>query len=129
MSQTTSNLLYLVTIICFILALRFLSSPKHARLGNRIGAAGMAIAIVVTALQTGVHVGWLMIVGGAIGGGVRSGRGAPREDDRDAADGGAVQRRRRRRGGARRARGVPQHRRRSRAGCTATSRSRSCSRC
>ena len=48
MSQTTSNLLYLVTIICFILALRFLSSPKHARRGNRIGAAGMAIAIVVT---------------------------------------------------------------------------------
>ena len=58
MSQTTSNLLYLVTIICFILALRFLSCPKHARLGNRIGAVGMAIAIVVTALQTGVHIGW-----------------------------------------------------------------------
>jgi NAD(P) transhydrogenase subunit beta len=66
-SQTTSNLLYLVTIICFILALRFLSSPRHARLGNRIGALGMAVAIVVTALQTGVHVGWVMIVGGAIG--------------------------------------------------------------
>jgi NAD(P) transhydrogenase subunit beta len=66
-SQTTSNLLYLVTIICFILALRFLSSPRRARLGNRIGAVGMAIAIIVTALQTGVHVGWVMIVGGAIG--------------------------------------------------------------
>jgi NAD(P) transhydrogenase subunit beta len=67
-SQTTSNLLYLVTIICFILALRFLSSPRHARLGNRIGAAGMVVAIVVTALQTGVDVTWLMVVGGAIGG-------------------------------------------------------------
>src|SRR5262245_48361105 len=67
MSQTTSNLLYLVTIICFILALRFQSSPKHARLGNRIGAAGMGLAIVVTALQADVHVGWVMIVGGAIG--------------------------------------------------------------
>ena len=33
-----------VTIICFVLALRFLSSPKHARLGNRIGAVGMAVA-------------------------------------------------------------------------------------
>ena len=32
----------------FILALRFLSSPKHARLGNQVGAAGMALAIVVT---------------------------------------------------------------------------------
>jgi NAD(P) transhydrogenase subunit beta len=66
-SQTTSNLLYLVTIICFILALRFLSSPKYARQGNRIGAAGMALAIVVTALKSGVHVGWVMIAGGAIG--------------------------------------------------------------
>jgi NAD(P) transhydrogenase subunit beta len=66
-SQTTSNLLYLVTIICFILALRFLSSPRHARLGNRIGAAGMAIAIVVTGAQTGVDITWLMILGGAIG--------------------------------------------------------------
>ena len=67
MSHTTSNLLYLVTIICFVLALRFLSSPKHARLGNRIGAVGMAVAIVVTALQTGVDVTWVMIVGGLIG--------------------------------------------------------------
>ena len=49
MSQTTSNLLYLVTIICFILALRFLSSPKRRR-GAATGSArsGMAIAIVVT---------------------------------------------------------------------------------
>jgi NAD(P) transhydrogenase subunit beta len=66
-SHTTSSLLYLVTIICFILALRFLSSPKHARLGNRIGATGMALAIVVTGAQTGVDITWLMILGGAIG--------------------------------------------------------------
>ena len=64
-----------------------------------------------------VHIGWRIIVGGAIGAVVRSGRGAPREDDRDAADGGAVQRRRRRRGGARLARGVPQPR--ARAGAAA----------
>jgi NAD(P) transhydrogenase subunit beta len=66
-SHTTSNLLYLVTIVCFILALRFLSSPRHARLGNRIGAAGMALAIIVTGAQAGVDVTWLMILGGAIG--------------------------------------------------------------
>ena len=47
-STTTANLLYLVTIVAFILALRFLSSPRHARLGNQIGAAGMVWAIVVT---------------------------------------------------------------------------------
>ena len=43
MSQTTSNLLYLVTIVCFILALRFLSSPKHARRGNWVGAVGHGV--------------------------------------------------------------------------------------
>ena len=39
-------LAYLVTIICFILALRFLSSPARARQGNWVGAFGMAVAIV-----------------------------------------------------------------------------------
>jgi len=67
MSQTTSNLLYLVTIICFILALRFLSSPSTARRGNWIGAAGMVVAICVTLAHAGVHIGWRIIVGGAIG--------------------------------------------------------------
>ncbi|TMK33144.1 MAG: NAD(P)(+) transhydrogenase (Re/Si-specific) subunit beta [Actinobacteria bacterium] len=42
------GLAYLVTIIAFILALRFLSSPTTAPLGNRIGALGMAIAIGAT---------------------------------------------------------------------------------
>ena len=68
MSQTTSNLLYLVTIICFVLALRFLSSPATARRGNWIGAAGMTVAIVVTLAQSGVYIGWRIIVGGLIGG-------------------------------------------------------------
>ena len=36
--ETTTNLLYLVTIVTFILALRFLSSPKRARQGNLLGA-------------------------------------------------------------------------------------------
>ena len=45
MSYNLSNLLYLVTIVTFILALRFLSSPAHARRGNQIGAAGMLVAI------------------------------------------------------------------------------------
>jgi NAD(P) transhydrogenase subunit beta len=67
-SQSWANLFYLATIICFILALRFLSSPTTARRGNWIGAVGMAIAIVVTLLHEDVHVGWRIIVGGAIGG-------------------------------------------------------------
>jgi H+-translocating NAD(P) transhydrogenase subunit beta len=67
MSQNVSNLFYLVTIICFILALRFLSSPTTARRGNWIGAAGMAVAIGVTLAHHGVHIGWRILVGGAIG--------------------------------------------------------------
>jgi NAD(P) transhydrogenase subunit beta len=66
-SQSTSNLLYLVTIICFVLALRFLSSPTTARRGNWVGAAGMVIAIAVTLAQHGMHLGWRIPVGGAIG--------------------------------------------------------------
>ena len=67
MGATTSNLLYLVTIICFILALRFLSSPTTARRGNWIGAVGMVVAIAVTLAHHGLHVGWRIPVGGAIG--------------------------------------------------------------
>jgi len=67
MGSTTSNLLYLVTIICFVLALRFLSSPTTARHGTWIGAAGMVVAIVVTLAHHGLHVGWRIPVGGAIG--------------------------------------------------------------
>src|SRR5258707_1790368 len=67
MSQNPSNLLYLVTIICFILALRFLSSPTTARRGNWVGASGMAIAIGVTLAHPHLHVGWRIPVGAAIG--------------------------------------------------------------
>jgi H+-translocating NAD(P) transhydrogenase subunit beta len=67
MGETTSNLAYLVTIICFILALRFLSSPTTARRGNWIGAFGMTVAIAVTLAQHGLHVGWRIPVGGTMG--------------------------------------------------------------
>jgi H+-translocating NAD(P) transhydrogenase subunit beta len=61
------NLLYLVTIVCFVLALRFLSSPATARRGNWIGAVGMVIAIVATLVKSGVHITWEMPVAAAIG--------------------------------------------------------------
>jgi H+-translocating NAD(P) transhydrogenase subunit beta len=67
MGGTTSNLLYLITIVCFILALRFLSSPRHARQGTWVGAAGMTVAIAVTLARHGIHIGWRIPVGGAIG--------------------------------------------------------------
>jgi NAD(P) transhydrogenase subunit beta len=44
--QTWSELAYLVAAVCFILALKGLSSPKTARRGNLIGAAGALIACI-----------------------------------------------------------------------------------
>jgi H+-translocating NAD(P) transhydrogenase subunit beta len=67
-STTTANLLYLFTIAAFILALRFLSSPRHARLGVQIGAAGMLWAVIVTLSLEEVVTGyWWMAAGMAIG--------------------------------------------------------------
>lgn len=41
-------LAYLIAGVCFILALRGLSSPESARRGNRYGMIGMGIAVVTT---------------------------------------------------------------------------------
>jgi len=38
---------YLVAAVCFILALKGLSSPRHARAGNLVGAVGAVLACVV----------------------------------------------------------------------------------
>ncbi|MGH3078448.1 MAG: NAD(P)(+) transhydrogenase (Re/Si-specific) subunit beta [Gaiellaceae bacterium] len=61
------GLLYLVTIVCFIVALKFLSSPKHARKGNWVGGAGMLVAIATTLLLEGIENWWLMVAGLAVG--------------------------------------------------------------
>ena len=101
------GLLYLVAIVCFILALRFLSSPKNARRGNWIGGVGMLVAIGDDARarrdrQLGPDRG-----GRRDRRGDRARRRADGEDDRDAPDGGPVQRGRGRRGGADRVLRVP----------------------
>ncbi len=65
--------LYLVSGILFILALRGLSSPRSSRQGNIFGMVGMAIAIVTTLALANVSdwLSWVLIIGGiAIGGGI-----------------------------------------------------------
>ncbi|WP_037462425.1 NAD(P)(+) transhydrogenase (Re/Si-specific) subunit beta, partial [Skermanella stibiiresistens] len=64
-------LAYLVAAICFIMALRGLSSPETSRQGNNFGIAGMVIAIVTTLLLPGLISGLslpLILAGLAIGG-------------------------------------------------------------
>jgi NAD(P) transhydrogenase subunit beta len=68
LSREVTNLLYLITIVTFILALRFLSHPTTARRGNWIGAVGMLIAIVVTFAQDEIVSYWEIAVGMVIGG-------------------------------------------------------------
>jgi NAD(P) transhydrogenase subunit beta len=67
-SREATNLFYLVTIVTFILALRFLSNPATARRGNQIGAVGMLVAIVVTFLQDAIVSYWEIGIGMVIGG-------------------------------------------------------------
>ena len=48
--ETVISLGYISATVLFILGLRFLSSPRTARRGNRVAAVGMLIATVVTLL-------------------------------------------------------------------------------
>ncbi len=72
MSANFAAILYLVSGVLFIMALRGLSSPESSRRGNYLGIAGMAIAIVTTlflAKPTWTGLG-LIILGLALGGGL-----------------------------------------------------------
>ncbi|HVJ03155.1 MAG TPA: NAD(P)(+) transhydrogenase (Re/Si-specific) subunit beta [Sphingomonas sp.] len=64
-------LAYLVAGVCFILALRGLSSPSTSRRGNRLGMIGMAIAVITTLITheiaSPIELGAAIVVGGAIG--------------------------------------------------------------
>ena len=71
MSEELASYGYLIAAICFIMALRGLSSPDTSRGGNRYGIVGMVIAIVVTCLTPGMmDFTWILpgiVIGGAIG--------------------------------------------------------------
>ena len=71
-SANIAAVLYLVSGVLFILALRGLSSPASARRGNTFGIVGMAIAVVTTLLIAAPSdmLSWALIVGGIGLGGV-----------------------------------------------------------
>jgi NAD(P) transhydrogenase subunit beta len=48
MSQQIIDLSYLISAICFILALKFLSSPREAKMGTMVGVIGMCLALIAT---------------------------------------------------------------------------------
>ena len=73
MGDNLAALLYLVSGILFILALRGLSSPATSRQGNRFGMVGMGLAVLTTLLYRppADAFAWLLVVAGiAIGGGI-----------------------------------------------------------
>jgi NAD(P) transhydrogenase subunit beta len=61
---------YLIASVCFILALKGLSSPTSARQGNMLGIIGMAIAILTTLTMPVVQSYGLIILALIIGGGI-----------------------------------------------------------
>jgi NAD(P) transhydrogenase subunit beta len=73
--NTTVDLILIGVAVLFILGIKFLSSPKTARAGNLVAAAGMLIALVVLHKPGGEYVwsqGWnfnytLIVIGTLIG--------------------------------------------------------------
>ena len=68
------TLLYLLSGVLFILGLRGLGSPRTARRGNQIAAAGMVLAAAVTVYwvidQPMSALWWVIIVGAIVGGAI-----------------------------------------------------------
>jgi NAD(P) transhydrogenase subunit beta len=58
---------YLVAAVCFILALKGLSSPATARRGNQIGAFGAVLAVLVAFFSQDLHHIPLILVAMAVG--------------------------------------------------------------
>ena len=70
MNQDLTAFAYLAAAVCFIMALRGLSSPVSSQGGNRFGIVGMILAIATTLAQPGVVSYPLIAAGIAIGGAI-----------------------------------------------------------
>ncbi len=71
MSANLSSLLFLISGICFIMALRGLSHPETSQAGNRYGMIGMAIAVLTSLAMPGMggffDIAIAIAIGGLIG--------------------------------------------------------------
>ena len=67
-APTFISLSYLAASILFIIGLKRLSSPAHARSGNLIAAAGMALALIATLMAPDLSHRGLILIALAIGG-------------------------------------------------------------
>jgi NAD(P) transhydrogenase subunit beta len=69
--ETLIDLLYLFSATTFVLALKGLGSPKHARRGNMIAAFGMLVAVVATFFKYvdghSLHHVWLILLAMFVG--------------------------------------------------------------
>jgi len=75
--QAIIDIAYLISAVCFIFGLKFLSSPKTARRGNQIAALGMTIAVLATFLSQGWHSSnYILIIVGLLLGGLAAGYAA-----------------------------------------------------
>src|SRR5262245_10749289 len=70
MNETLIAFLYLIASVCFIMALRGLSSPESSRGGLLYGVGGMVIAILTTISLPIVQSYWFIIIGIVVGGAV-----------------------------------------------------------
>ncbi|MGA2970220.1 MAG: NAD(P)(+) transhydrogenase (Re/Si-specific) subunit beta [Acidimicrobiales bacterium] len=69
--ETLIDLIYLISATTFLVALKGLGSPKHARRGNMVAASGMLLAVVATFFKYvdghALHHVWLILLGIFIG--------------------------------------------------------------
>ena len=70
MSETATGFAYLFAAVCFILALRGLSSPESARQGNMFGIVGMIVAVATTLADPTIISFELILLGVVIGGAI-----------------------------------------------------------
>src|SRR5204862_75711 len=63
-NENLVSLSYLVSGVCFIFALKWLSHPSTARKGVHIGEAGMVLAVITTLLKAEiVNYEWILVAG------------------------------------------------------------------